>query len=151
MLDGWMDGWVTHHMNVAGTHFIHITWHNIKHFNHRRTTFINPLTCFNYFSERTPINTPTLMDETDYAERTRFLESRLEARENVIQCQICMERDRNMVFLCGHGACKECSERLQICHVCRQTIQNRIPTYWSSFSLLSSRRQIVGSLFQALR
>ena len=64
------------------------------------------------------------MDETDYAERIRRLESQLQAREDVIQCQICMERDITMVFSCGHGTCKECSEGLKNCHICRQTIKS---------------------------
>lgn len=79
--------------------------------------------------EGAPVSTSTLMDETDYAERIRLLESQLQAREDVILCQICMERDIKMVFSCGHGTCKECSERLKNCHICRQTIQSRIPFY----------------------
>ncbi|KAL9962405.1 hypothetical protein ACROYT_G031506 [Oculina patagonica] len=80
-------------------------------------------------AEGAPINAPTLMDSIDYNERVRSLENRLRAMEDDRQCPICMERDKNMVFLCGHGACEECSERLAVCHVCRKTIQNRIHTY----------------------
>lgn len=69
------------------------------------------------------------MDQTDYNERVRSLEERLRVMEEDKQCQICMERDKNMVFLCGHGACKECSERLRSCHVCRESIQNKIQIY----------------------
>lgn len=69
------------------------------------------------------------MNDTDYDVRIRELESQLQAREDAIQCQICMERDKNMLFLCGHGACKECSERIEVCHICRTVIQNRIPIY----------------------
>ena len=70
------------------------------------------------------------MDETDYAERIRLHESKLQAmaRIDALPCQICMERDENMVFSCGHGACKECSERLENCHICSQTIQSFSPT-----------------------
>jgi len=87
------------------------------------------ISLIHYFSEGAPVSTSTLMDETDYAERIRVLESQLQAREDVIQCQICMERDIKMVFSCGHGTCKECSERLEDCHICRQKIQNRIQFY----------------------
>ena len=83
----------------------------------------------NNFSEGAPVITGTLMDETEKAERIRALESRLQAREDAIQCAICMERDKNMIFLCGHGACRECSERLETCHICRREIQNRIQMY----------------------
>ena len=87
------------------------------------------ITLIHHISEGAPVSTSTLMDETEFAERIRRLESQLQAREDAIQCQICMERDKNVVFFCGHGACKECSERLKDCHICRKTIQNRIPFY----------------------
>ena len=87
------------------------------------------ISLIHYFSEGAPVSTSTLMDDTDYAQRIRVLESQLQAREDAILCQICMERDKNVVFFCGHSACKECSERLEHCHVCRQTIQNRIRFY----------------------
>ena len=65
------------------------------------------------------------MDETDYAERIRLLESKLKAMAWIdVPCQICMERDQNTTFSCGHGACKECSERLINCHICGQTIES---------------------------
>ena len=83
----------------------------------------------NNFSEGAPVSNRTLMDETDYAERIRALESRLQAREDAIQCAICMERDKQILFLCGHGACRECSERLETCHICRRQIQNKIQMY----------------------
>ena len=69
------------------------------------------------------------MDSTDYQDRVRSLENELRAMQDDRQCQICMERNKNMVFLCGHGACKECSERLTVCHICRFSIQNRIQIY----------------------
>ena len=56
------------------------------------------ISLIHYFSEGAPVSTSTLMDETDYAERIRRLESQLQAREDVILCQICMERDKNVVF-----------------------------------------------------
>lgn len=80
-------------------------------------------------AEGAPINAPTLMDSTDYQDRVRSLENQVRVLQDDRQCQICMERDKNMVFLCGHGACKECSERLKDCHICRLTIQNRIQIY----------------------
>ncbi|XP_014787114.1 putative ankyrin repeat protein RF_0381 [Octopus bimaculoides] len=41
-------------------------------------------------------------------------------------CTICMERRWNMVFECGHTACKECGERLHKCHLCRKQIERKI-------------------------
>lgn len=80
-------------------------------------------------AEGAPINAPTLMDSTDYQDRVRSLENQLRDLQDDRQCQICFENNKNVVFLCGHGACKECSEKLTVCHICRLSIQNRIQTY----------------------
>ena len=83
------------------------------------------------FVEDAPASGPTIMDATDMAREIQRLEARLQEREDTIQCSICMERDKTVVFLCGHGACHQCSDRLQICHICRVEIQNRIQMYHS--------------------
>lgn len=82
-------------------------------------------------AEDAPASGPTIMDATDMAREIQRLEARLQEREDTIQCSICMERDKTVVFLCGHGACHQCSDRLQICHICRVEIQNRIQMYHS--------------------
>lgn len=63
------------------------------------------------------------------AERLRYLEAKIQEIENAHCCFICMERKKNVVFLCGHGACENCSQTLKICHMCRETITKKINLY----------------------
>lgn len=46
-------------------------------------------------------------------------------------CKICMEEEVCIVFMpCGHLACcKECSERLKECPICRAAITQRVRAY----------------------
>ncbi|KAL3281489.1 hypothetical protein HHI36_004694 [Cryptolaemus montrouzieri] len=63
------------------------------------------------------------------AERMRYLESKIAEIEESHACSICMERKRNVVFLCGHGTCTKCADTLKTCHMCRKTITKKIPIY----------------------
>ncbi|XP_012288301.1 E3 ubiquitin-protein ligase MIB2 [Orussus abietinus] len=62
-------------------------------------------------------------------ERLRYLETRVADLEEANMCSICMERRRNVAFLCGHGACEHCSTPLKTCHMCRKTITKKINLY----------------------
>lgn len=57
------------------------------------------------------------------------LERRLNEMEENIMCSICMERKRDMAFLCGHTVCSTCGEELRICHMCRKPITKKINLY----------------------
>lgn len=61
--------------------------------------------------------------------RQQELDTRLQELEERHQCAICMERTRNVVFLCGHGACAECSANLDCCHMCRVPVERKIPIF----------------------
>ncbi|KAG5886403.1 hypothetical protein JTB14_030762 [Gonioctena quinquepunctata] len=63
------------------------------------------------------------------AERMRYLECKIAEIEESHACGICMERKRNVVFLCGHSTCSRCADTLKICHMCRKTITKKIPIY----------------------
>lgn len=63
------------------------------------------------------------------ADRLRYLENKILEIEETHCCSICMERRRNVAFLCGHGACSKCSETLKTCHMCRKTIVKKINLY----------------------
>ncbi|XP_037090212.1 E3 ubiquitin-protein ligase MIB2-like [Pollicipes pollicipes] len=63
------------------------------------------------------------------SERLRYLETKIAEIEEVHGCSICMERRRNVVFLCGHGACAVCAHALQNCHMCRKAITQKINIY----------------------
>ncbi|KAK0073502.1 hypothetical protein PV325_009619 [Microctonus aethiopoides] len=62
-------------------------------------------------------------------ERLRYLETRVADLEEANMCSICMERRRNVAFLCGHGACEHCSAPLKTCHMCRKSITKKINLY----------------------
>ncbi|XP_052213892.1 E3 ubiquitin-protein ligase MIB2-like isoform X1 [Dreissena polymorpha] len=57
------------------------------------------------------------------------LERRLNEMEENILCSICMERKRNMAFMCGHTVCSKCGEELRVCHMCRKPITKKITLY----------------------
>ncbi|XP_037513510.1 uncharacterized protein LOC119390054 [Rhipicephalus sanguineus] len=57
------------------------------------------------------------------------LATKLRELEVTLQCVICMERRRNVAFLCGHSACAVCAEILTACHMCRVPIARRITLY----------------------
>uniref|UniRef100_A0A182VU66 RING-type E3 ubiquitin transferase n=1 Tax=Anopheles minimus TaxID=112268 RepID=A0A182VU66_9DIPT len=63
------------------------------------------------------------------ADRLRYLESKIIEIEETHCCSICMERRRNIAFLCGHGSCSKCGETLKICHMCRKPITKKINLY----------------------
>lgn len=43
-----------------------------------------------------------------------------------VNCPICDQRVRNVVFLCGHSCCAPCSEPLTNCHVCSSPIGKKL-------------------------
>lgn len=44
-------------------------------------------------------------------------------------CPICLTNPKDMAFGCGHQTCYECGETLQLCPICRSSIQTRIKLY----------------------
>jgi len=72
------------------------------------------------------IESPTGQQSGD---RLQYLESRIAEIEETYTCSICMERRRNVAFLCGHGACDNCSQTLRTCHMCRKIITRKINLY----------------------
>ncbi|XP_057767051.1 E3 ubiquitin-protein ligase RGLG2-like isoform X2 [Salvia miltiorrhiza] len=48
--------------------------------------------------------------------------------ENQI-CPICLSNPKDMAFGCGHQTCRDCGQHLQLCPICRSTIQTRIKLY----------------------
>lgn len=66
------------------------------------------------------------------AERMRYLEWKIAKIEKSQTCSLCTRTQRNVVFLCGHGACSECAYSLDRCHVCRETIKMKVAIYSGS-------------------
>ena len=44
-------------------------------------------------------------------------------------CPVCLDRLKNMIFLCGHGTCQMCGDRMQECPICRKPVEKRILLY----------------------
>ena len=65
---------------------------------------------------------------TDAVALARLQQQLQEIREQV-HCPICMDRLKNMVFLCGHGVCQNCGDRIQECPICRKQIEKSIILY----------------------
>ena len=57
------------------------------------------------------------------------LEAKVQDFELAYLCSICMERRKNVAFLCGHGTCTSCVETLKSCHMCRGPISHKINLY----------------------
>ena len=57
------------------------------------------------------------------------LEAKVREIESVNTCTICMDRPKNVMFLCGHGTCDICSPSLNICPICRDPIEKKIPVF----------------------
>lgn len=79
------------------------------------------------FPDGTCVFGPDFSSGSKYKEST--LERRLNEMEENIMCSICMERKRDMAFLCGHTVCSTCGEELRICHMCRKPISKKINLY----------------------
>lgn len=63
------------------------------------------------------------------AERLKYLEKKFAEIEDTYCCSICMERKKNVIFLCGHGACEKCAKALTTCHMCRTPIKQKVNVY----------------------
>ncbi|CAF1052903.1 unnamed protein product [Didymodactylos carnosus] len=61
--------------------------------------------------------------------KVKELESKIQKLEQQHQCAICYEREKGIVFTCGHSTCRQCSEQIQTCHICRKPIRTRLPLY----------------------
>ncbi|CAF0984861.1 unnamed protein product [Adineta steineri] len=81
-------------------------------------------------SVKPEISTTTVPSNTisDAVALARLQQQLQEIREQV-HCPICMDRLKNMVFLCGHGICQNCGDRVQECPICRKQIEKSIILY----------------------
>ncbi|KAB2090778.1 hypothetical protein ES319_A03G144500v1 [Gossypium barbadense] len=53
----------------------------------------------------------------------------LSSLDNHQVCPICLVNPKDMAIGCGHQTCCDCGEHLQLCPICRTTIQMRIRLY----------------------
>ena len=57
------------------------------------------------------------------------LKQELEDIKEQTLCPVCLDRVKNMIFLCGHGTCQMCGDRVSECPICRKTVERRIQLY----------------------
>lgn len=77
----------------------------------------------------TPSSSSQPPQDQETIEKLKYLESKITEIEEAFCCGICMERVKNVVFLCGHSACVICAQNLAQCHMCREPITRRINIY----------------------
>ncbi|XP_017775189.1 PREDICTED: E3 ubiquitin-protein ligase MIB1-like [Nicrophorus vespilloides] len=58
--------------------------------------------------------------------RLQKLENMLYQIEDNFYCRICTANIANVLFNCGHCSCTNCSERLEVCHMCRKLITKKM-------------------------
>ncbi|OWA50120.1 E3 ubiquitin-protein ligase MIB1 [Hypsibius exemplaris] len=59
---------------------------------------------------------------------TKLQQQLMDIKEQAM-CPVCMDRMRNMAFLCGHGTCQLCGDRIVECPICRKVVDKRILLY----------------------
>ncbi|XP_076183214.1 E3 ubiquitin-protein ligase MIB1-like [Ptiloglossa arizonensis] len=57
------------------------------------------------------------------------LEQQLQDIKEQTMCPVCLDRLKNMIFLCGHGTCQMCGDRMSECPICRKAVDRRILLY----------------------
>ena len=61
--------------------------------------------------------------------RTEMEEEMKQREKEAKECSICLEREANVVFGCGHQACETCGGKLEVCHICRKKVQSKIKLF----------------------
>ncbi|CAH1773055.1 unnamed protein product [Owenia fusiformis] len=57
------------------------------------------------------------------------LQQQLQDIKDQTCCPVCMDRLKNMIFMCGHGTCQNCGDRMQECPICRKSVDKRVLLY----------------------
>merc|ERR1712029_968789 len=57
------------------------------------------------------------------------LQEQLNDIKEQTMCPVCLDRLKNMIFLCGHGTCQMCGDRMSECPICRKVVERRILLY----------------------
>lgn len=59
------------------------------------------------------------------------LQQQLHDIKEQTMCPVCLDRLKNMIFLCGHGTCQMCGDRMHECPICRKPVEKRILVFWA--------------------
>ncbi|KAL9971010.1 hypothetical protein ACROYT_G023486 [Oculina patagonica] len=57
------------------------------------------------------------------------LQAHVREIEDANMCAICLEKARNVAFMCGHGTCDACATSLEVCPMCRKPIEKKITLF----------------------
>ncbi|XP_066260387.1 E3 ubiquitin-protein ligase MIB1 [Euwallacea similis] len=57
------------------------------------------------------------------------LQQQLQDIKEQTMCPVCLDRLKNMIFLCGHGLCQMCGDQMSECPICRKAVEKRILLY----------------------
>ncbi|CAK9294082.1 unnamed protein product [Gordionus sp. m RMFG-2023] len=57
------------------------------------------------------------------------LQQQLRDIKEQTMCPVCLDRFKNMIFLCGHGTCQMCGDRMNECPICRKCVDKKILLY----------------------
>ncbi|PIN88193.1 hypothetical protein AB205_0169350 [Aquarana catesbeiana] len=77
-------------------------------------------------------NIPVLQkdkDNTNVNADVQKLQQQLQDIKEQTMCPVCLDRLKNMIFMCGHGTCQLCGDRMSECPICRKAIERRILLY----------------------
>ncbi|CAH0725920.1 unnamed protein product, partial [Brenthis ino] len=76
-----------------------------------------------------PHTGPTPATAAPAAADVQKLQQQLQDIKEQTMCPICLDRLKNMIFLCGHGMCQMCGDRIAVCPICRKQVEKRILLY----------------------
>ncbi|XP_026470111.1 E3 ubiquitin-protein ligase MIB1-like isoform X2 [Ctenocephalides felis] len=65
----------------------------------------------------------------DTSNDVQKLQQQLQDIKEQTMCPVCLDRLKNMIFLCGHGTCQMCGDRMSECPICRKAVEKRILLY----------------------
>uniref|UniRef100_A0A8C8M770 E3 ubiquitin-protein ligase MIB1 n=1 Tax=Oncorhynchus tshawytscha TaxID=74940 RepID=A0A8C8M770_ONCTS len=68
-------------------------------------------------------------DNTNVNADVQKLQQQLQDIKEQTMCPVCLDRLKNMIFICGHGTCQLCGDRMSECPICRKAIERRILLY----------------------
>ncbi|XP_047310385.1 E3 ubiquitin-protein ligase RGLG2-like [Impatiens glandulifera] len=79
-------------------------------------------------SFRPPTTPSNVRDTANTADNNSSRPNTFSNLENNV-CPICLSDPKNMAFGCGHQTCCDCGQFLELCPICRSTIETRIRLY----------------------
>ncbi|CAL1265913.1 unnamed protein product [Larinioides sclopetarius] len=73
-----------------------------------------------------PANMNMMMNNGCLHNDIQKLQDQLQDIKEQTMCPVCLDRLKNMIFLCGHGTCQMCGDRMSECPICRKAVEKRI-------------------------